>query len=90
MIYLNISLTKPSWWNRFENLYWKSGGTPFKHKCWEVQVTKDRHVLRFEFEFTINQDHAGLNVELGLFGYAAIFTIYDMRRWNEENNCWND
>lgn len=64
------------------------GATPFKHKFWELQLTKGPELLRIEFAFTTQQDHAGTNIELGLLGYCVQFTFYDNRHWNNEQGRW--
>jgi hypothetical protein len=87
MIYLNLNLRNP-WGKDFKSLYVAAGDTPFKHKFWEIQVIENDNWLRFEFEFTIRQDHAGLNLELGLFGYEIHVTLYDNRHWNWEEGRW--
>lgn len=33
-------------------------------------------------------DHAGPNIELGLFGYSISIQLHDNRHWNYEDNCW--
>lgn len=89
MIYLNLNLRNP--WagdNSFKNIKTWHGSIPIPNKYWEVQILHNDNWLRFEFEFTIRQDHSGANLELGLFGYEIHFTIYDNRHWDYENNCW--
>jgi hypothetical protein len=49
---------------------------------------KGPELFRFEIEITTRQDHAGLNIELGLLGYHIGFTFYDNRHWNEEEGRW--
>lgn len=88
MIYFNISLTHPNWWNRFKNIKFWSGKTPWKEKHWEIQITKSEHIFRVEFQWTIRQDHAGARLELGLFGYQIDFGFYDSRHWNTEKGRW--
>ncbi len=88
MIYFNINLRKPSWWDRFENIKSWHGPAVLKNKYWEVQVCKTPDLLRIEVEFTIKQDHAGLNVELGLLGYQISLTVYDCRHWDDETNTY--
>lgn len=90
MIYLNLNIRHPNWWNRFENIKCWVGETPFKHKYWECQILKADNLLRFEFGFTIREDHAGLNLELGLFGYEIHFTFYDNRHWNHKEGRWEN
>ncbi len=88
MIYFNFNIRNPKWWNRFENIKCWTGATPFENKFWEVELTKDSELLRFEFEFTTRQDHAGLRLELGLAGYTLRFNLYDNRHWNTDTNSW--
>lgn len=88
MIYLNLNVRNPWWAERFESIKTWFCRTPFKHKYIEVQVIKNDNLLRFEFEFTIRQDHAGANLELGLLGYEVHFTFYDNRHWNYEEGRW--
>lgn len=88
MIYLNVNIRNPRWWDRFENIKCWMGETPFKHKFWEVQILKGPELFRFEFEVTTQQDHAGMNLELGLLGYHIGVTVYDNRHWNHEEHRW--
>ena len=88
MIYFNTNIRNPRWWDRFENIKSWAGETPIKHKFWEVQILKGPDLFRIEFEFTTQQDHAGINIELALFGYQIGFTFYDNRHWNNEENRW--
>jgi hypothetical protein len=90
MIYFNFNIRNPRWWNRFDSLWTKHGSTPFKHKFWEVQFMKNAELFRIEFEWTVCQDHAGVNLELGLFGYQFDMKFYDNRHWNIATNTWQD
>jgi hypothetical protein len=40
------------------------------------------------FNWTVRQDHAGLDIDLGLFGYNIHFNFYDNRHWNSEEGRW--
>ena len=88
MIYFNFNIRNPFWWDRWRGLKSWSGKTPFKNKYWEVQTMKSCELLRIEFDWTVQQDHAGLGLELALFGYQIDFRLYDCRHWDYENNCW--
>lgn len=88
MIYININLRNPAWWQRFKDIKYWSGTTPIKNKYWEIQIIKDDNLFRFEFGWTVREDHAGVNIELGLLGYEIHFTFYDNRHWDQENNRW--
>lgn len=88
MIYFNFNLRNPWWSERFQNIKCWQGSTPIKNKYWEVQIIKNDNLFRFEFSFTIREDHAGPNLELGLLGYEIHFTIYDNRHWDYEQGRW--
>jgi len=88
LIHCNFNIRNPKWWNRFENIKCWIGDTPFKHKYWEVQIIKNDNLIRFDFDVTTQQDHAGCNLEIGLLGYEIHFTFYDNRHWNYEEGRW--
>lgn len=88
MIYFNLNIRNPRWWERFENIKVWFFETPIKHKFIEVEIIKNDNLLRVEFEVTTQQDHAGCNLELGLFGYEVHFTFYDSRHWNHQEGRW--
>lgn len=88
MIYFNINLRNPYWAERFQSIKCWHGSTPFEHKFWEVQIIKNDNLFRIEFGFTIREDHAGSNLELGFFGWEIHFTFYDHRHWNYDLGCW--
>ena len=85
MLHLNISISNP-WSSQFENIKCWSGKTFFKNKCWEFELLKTTDILLLSFAFTVRQDHAGLELEIGLCGLQARFNIYDSRHW--ENGSW--
>lgn len=87
MISLNFSLRNP-WSSRFENLWNRAYNTPFKNKFVELEVTRDFTLISFMFNWTVCQSHAGLDFELGLFGYNVHFNFYDNRHWNHEEHRW--
>jgi hypothetical protein len=88
MISFNFNLRNPWYKEWSENLFSKAYSTPFKHKCIELECYKDGHLLTFMFNWTICRDHAGLDIELGLFGYNVHFQFYDNRHWNVEEGRW--
>ncbi len=88
MIYFNVNVRNPYWWNRFENIKSWAGKTLWEHKFWEIQITKAPELFRIEFEFTVRQDHAGPRLELGLLGYSIYFMFYDNRHWDTETDDW--
>ena len=86
MIHISFGLSNP-WGRPFDNL-WNRSGLITNHKAWEVELLQTRQVIGFEFSYTRRQSHAGLTVELALFGYSASFMIYDTRHWNPETGAW--
>jgi len=88
MINIRYSLENP-WWNRFANIKSWAGKTPFKNKFWEVQVMRSDDIVAFDLRITTRTDHAGVDLWLGLLGYAVNLQFYDNRHWNTETNDWN-
>lgn len=56
--------------------------------AWEVEVLQTRQLIGFEINYTRRQDHAGLTVEIALFGRSISFQIYDTRHWNHKTGAW--
>ena len=83
MISLNFNIRNP-WRNTFKNLWFCAFDTPFKNKHIELELTHDVMLVSLMFNWTIRQSHAGLDLELGLFGYSVHFNFYDSRHWNAE------
>jgi hypothetical protein len=87
MIQLNFRVRNP-WSDRFKNVFCKVFNTPFANKFIEVEVYKDSSFVAVAFGLTTRQSHAGLDVEVGLFGYCFHFNLYDSRHWNYDLKCW--
>lgn len=87
MINFRFSIENPCV-DRFETVWWKAGKTFFKHKFWEFQIMRTTDVIAWDIRYTVRQDHAGLDVWLGLFSYSLNLKIYDNRHWNYEKGCW--
>ena len=87
MFNLRFSIENP-FCDRFESLGNWHGGTPFKHKFWEVQTMKSNDVVAFDFRVSTMRDHAGVDLWLGLLGYAVNLQFYDSRHWNNETGTW--
>lgn len=81
MISFNINIRNP-WSTAFKNLWCRAYKTPFKNKYIELEVTKDSTLISFMFNWTVRQSHAGLELEIGLFGYNVHFQFYDNRHWD--------
>lgn len=87
MIFIVFTLKNPFSKQEFENVYSKSGSLS-KHKAWEVEVYKTKAVVDFDFDLSFRQDHAGIRLGLGLFGYTVSGHIYDTRHWNYNEDRW--
>jgi hypothetical protein len=87
MISLTFNLRNP-WSNKFKNLWCRAYATPFKNKFVELEFYQNSTLLCFMFGWTVQQDHAGLDIELGLFGYNAHFNFYDNRHWDSKKKAW--
>lgn len=87
MILFNLNLCNP-WGNTFKNLWNFSYNTPFKNKFIELEVTRNDTLISFQFNWTVRQSHAGLNLVLGLFGYNLHFNFYDNRHWDDVAGHW--
>ena len=83
MISFNFNIRNP-WSNRFESFWNRVWNTPFKNKYVELELSRDFTLVSFRFNWTIRQSHAGLDMELGLFGYCVQINFYDNRHWNIE------
>ena len=61
MISFNFNIRNP-WSQRFENLWNRSYATTFENKFIELEVTRDFTLVSFRFDWTVMQDHAGLDL----------------------------
>ena len=87
MISVSVNICNP-WSNEFKNLWSRAYSTPFKNKFIELEFYKDFTLMSCVFDWTVRQSHAGLDIEIGLFGYVVHFNFYDHRHWNIEEERW--
>ena len=87
MINFRFSLENP-WWIRFDNIKSWAGKTPFENKFWEVQVMKSDDIVAVDLRITTQTDHAGVDLWLGLLGYAVNLQFYDNRHWDYSTDNW--
>jgi hypothetical protein len=87
MISLSFNIRNP-WSNTFKNIWCRAYSTPFKHKFIELEVTKDFTIVSFQFNWTVRQSHAGLDLEAGVFGYCLHFQFYDSRHWDQKKDSY--
>ena len=82
MIHFNFGLSNP-FSHRWDTVYYKDKLFANK-KGGEIQIVKDNTIISFAFRFTTRTDHAGLSLDIGLFGYTVMVQYYDTRHWNED------
>jgi hypothetical protein len=87
MISFNFNIRNP-WNNTFKNLWCRGYDTPFKNKFIELEITKGVTLISCIISWTVRQSHAGLELELGLFGYNVHFNFYDNRHWDYARGEW--
>ena len=58
-------------------------------KAVELQLDKTSDILGFHFRLTTRQSHSGVFAGISLLGYEATFHFYDVRHWDNDNNCWS-
>jgi hypothetical protein len=83
MISFNFNVRNPRS-NTFKNLWSRSYCTPFKNKFVELEIYRTSNLISVMFNWTICQDHAGVDIEFDLFGHCVHFQFYDNRHWNFE------
>jgi len=88
LINLNFSITNP-WSDRFTNLFAR-GGMVTKHKAWEFEIYRSDTVIELEFRISARQNHAGVELGLGLFSWTMRVQLYDTRHWNYIKKEWHD
>lgn len=88
MINLKFALENP-WANEdFKNLFCKEAKFS-KNKDYSFEIVRySRELLTVGISLTHRSDHAGLTIELGLFGYNVSAGWYDTRHWNYKKQCW--
>jgi hypothetical protein len=89
MINLTFAIGYPWLDDKFKTLFYRTWKTPIKNKFFEIQFINDNeNLLNFQFKWTRRYDHAGVKLELGLFGYELVVQLYDSRHWDYDKNDW--
>ena len=87
MIYFVFTLKNPFSKQEFNNVFSKAGHV-IGHKYWEFEVYKTKAIFDIDFNLSFRQDHAGISLGIGLFGYTVSGKIYDNRHWNSAESRW--
>ena len=59
-----------------------------KNKTFDATMYCNQCLFRINFSITHKTDHAGLRIDLGLFGWGLDMAICDNRHWDQTNNRW--
>jgi len=59
-----------------------------KHKAVEANIYCTANIIKLSLVYSSRQDHAGLQIEFGLFGYDFELHFYDTRHWDYKTNQW--
>ena len=86
MINLNFSIGYP-FSDRFEILA-STSKLLTKYKAVEANIYGTATIIKLSLTYTIKRDHAGLQIEVGLFGYECELHFYDTRHWNYKTHYW--
>lgn len=88
MIVLKFNLQNPWFkdWRDFKNIYNSTGSLPVKNKYWEFEVIRSGSIVEFDFTVRTRCDHAGVQLNIGLFNYSVNLSIYDSRHWDYKDS----
>ena len=59
-----------------------------KYKAVEANMYRTATIIKLSLAYSIRRNHAGLQLEVGLFGYNFELHFYDTRHWDNKNKCW--
>jgi hypothetical protein len=73
---------------KFRN-FWNITKKITRNKNFECELLySNDHWFLFQLSWTKKHDHAGLEFQIGLFGFSFAFKIYDSRHWDYKENSW--
>ena len=61
-----------------------------KNKSVDLSILKSNAIIGCGLEFTRRKDHAGLNIDVSLFGFDFNVNLYDNRHWDVDANDWEN
>ena len=89
MINLDFSIVNPWRTDKIWDVLWSKSRLITQNKAWEFNGYRTGRVINLEFEWTLQGDHAGARIMLGVFGYEVELAFYDTRHWNYDANTWD-
>lgn len=88
LINIQIQLANPFEWDLFRS-FGSASGRLTKHKYWELEHNFYGNVLLdLDFHIAIREDHPGISLAVGLFGYSIHLHVYDHRHWDYETRSF--
>ena len=88
MINLDFSIVNPWRTSKVWDILWNKSGSFSKNKAWEFNGYRTGRIINLEFEWTLQGDHAGARIMLGVFGYEVELAFYDTRHWDYDLATW--
>ena len=88
MITLNFGIAMPWRSAKVCDILWNKSGSISQNKAWEFNGYRAGNLITVGFHWTLQGDHAGVHVMLGLLGYETELHFYDTRHWNYDVNTW--
>jgi len=88
MITLNFGIAMPWRSAKVWDILWNKSGFISQNKAWEFNGYRTGHIINVDFHWTLQGDHAGARIMLGLLGYEVELEFYDTRHWNYDANTW--
>jgi len=88
MINLNFSMAMPWRSAKVWDILWNISRSVTKHKAIEFNGYRSGRLINVDFHWTLQGDHAGTRLMLGVFGYEVELQFYDTRHWNYDTNTW--
>jgi len=88
MITLDFSISMPWKSAKVWDILWNKSGSITRNKAWEFNGYRTGRVINLEFEWTLQGDHAGVRIMLGVVGYETELAFYDTRHWDYDVNTW--
>ena len=86
MINLDFTINNP-FSDRFE-IVASTSKLLTKYKAVEANMYRTATIIKLSLAYSIRRDHAGLQIEFGLFGYDCELNFYDTRHWDHKTHQW--
>lgn len=90
MISIGIGLRWPWAKSDGDTAFYRSGLVKWwPNKAWEVQVTRDsQNIINLDLRIKAREDHAGVELTIGIWKYVAMLQFYDTRHWDDDKGGW--